>query len=754
VEAQRSFVLQPEKLDFESDIGHTNGIGSRFVDDPSRRHDFTLWEELLRYRQRHYGDRGTLDIWEGLMIRVEDVQLPVSGDTADFFWQSFVDLGLKQDVILKEVADYAFEIWVKTGRRWEKFYESVVGGLLERGLTQQAVEWHKRLRDPHLSCSNDILRILTPAIRVSNNLRATATNPLKPERHLIPAGLRAFQNICRGTHGHQIYGHAIAKLLQSDCVDHVFRIHNFLIGRDDHPQTYEDIQPLIEYTKEYGSPQFLQRLRQYASDRFPDQVEAIGEDVPIPEDQPNGQPEHAQQGPGGKTWIKEKPFKDDFGARIFATKALRFDMILSGLRMFGVTAIGPQSLREMAIRAHGSQDIANKLQELDKAGVSIGDSVYARLIRKLVTENRDILLSDLLRTDQHPDVLEDVQLQESLLLSYYIARDWRQYNMTLAILSEISEDEFDLANVHFRKYLAAGEWKMANKVVDNMALRGGTLHQKSIDFMAERVLRPRAPGRQPRRAGISAAQEIEFVSRILRRGASKRNLAVAELWVEMLKRLGMLNLWDELRECCLWLARQYSSSSDAARSVVSYPEKSQRNTSALTRQPGDPLLRKIFSRHMQTAIVAWGFRTRVSRQRKWTAPKESGSVSLIPWVRGLVLLRELEASGVCLSVAWIRRACRHRLAVLYGRHLLQYRRLNRTLRKENPYSIVRVLEDINIAWGEPSLFGDRDFHDTRGLVNPPNATEWRRIKKRRSAYLQEVGYSGMKEMYTTSEERK
>ncbi|KAF7590443.1 hypothetical protein BBP40_002847 [Aspergillus hancockii] len=668
---------------------------------------------------------------------------------------SFVDLGLKQDVILKELANYAFEIWVKTGKRWEKFYESVVGGLLERGLTQQAVEWHKRLRDPHLSCSNDIISILSPAIRLSNDFRQTATNPLKPERPerpLIPEGLKAFQNICRATHGHQIYGHTIAKLLQSGCIEHVYRIHNFLIGRGDHPQTYKDIQALIEHAKEYGSPRLFQRLHQYASERFPDQVEPIG-DEPVLDDSPERLPEHQQQEPGGKAWIKEKPFKDDFGARVFATKALRFDMILSGLRMFGVTAIGPQSLREMAIRAHGSQDIAEKLEELDKAGISIGDSVYARLIRKLVTENRDILLSDLLRSDQHPDVLEDSQLQESLLLSYYIARDWRQYNMTLAILGEIFNDEFDLSNVHFRKYLAAGEWKMANKVVDNMALRGGALYQESIDLMAERVLRPRAPGRQPRREGISAKQEIEFVSRILRRGASKGNLAVAELWVEILKRLGMLNLWDELRECCLWLVRQYSSSSNAARSVVSYPEKSQRDKGTLNRQPGDPLLRKIFSPQMQTAIVAWGFRMRVSRDRKWTS-QQSESDNLIPWVRGLVLLRELEANGVHLSVSWVRRACRQRLAVLYGQHMLYFQRMNRTLRKENPYSVVRVLEDINIAWGEPSLFGDHDFHDTKGLVNPPNTTELKRVKKRRAAYLQEVGYSRIKDMYSTSGERK
>ncbi|KAB8239487.1 hypothetical protein BDV23DRAFT_170925 [Aspergillus alliaceus] len=667
------------------------------------------------------------------MVRVEGVQLPVTGDTANFFWQSFVDLGLKQEVILKELTDYAFELWVKTGKRWNRLYESIVGGFLERDLTQQAVEWHKRLRDPHLPCPNDIIRILRPAISASNKFCTTAAIPWKRERHMIPAGLRAFENICRATHGHQIYGQTISMVLQSDWVDHIFRIHKLLIVRGDHPQSYEEVQPLLEYTKGYGSPQFFQRLHRYARSRFPDQVEATYEDDPLPEDVSAEQPEDQQPEPSGKAWLAEKPFKDDFGARLFATKALRFDMILSGLRMFGVTAIGPQSLREMAIRAHGCQDIVSKLQELQKAGISIGDSVFARLLRKLATENRDILLSDLLRSDQHPDVLEDAQLQESLLLSYYVARDWRQYNMTLGILGQIFEDESDLANVHFRKYLAAGDWKMATQVVDNMALRGGTLSQDSIDYIAEHVLIPRAPGKAPRRDDLSTAKEVQFVSRALQRGTSNGDLAVTELWIEVLKRLGMLNLWDDLRNCCLWLARQYSSKSNMTRSIVSYPKRSQRDMVALSQQHGDPFLRKIFSRQMQAAIIAWGFRTRVSQQRKWIAIHGNAYESLIPW----------------LSVAWVRRACRHRLAVLYGRSSLVNRRMNRMLRQENPYSVVRVLEDINLAWGEPYLFGDREIRDADGIVNPPNRTRRRRVKKMRSAYLQRVQLSQMKEVYSS-----
>ncbi|KAE8149024.1 hypothetical protein BDV25DRAFT_8163 [Aspergillus avenaceus] len=730
----RTLELQPEKLEFESDIGHTDDVGSRLVDDPNHRHNFALWEELLRYRQRHHGDRGTLDIWEGLMVRVGGVQLPVSGERADFFWQSFVDLGLKQEIVLKELADYASELWAQTGKRWDRLYERVVGGFFARGMTQQALEWHKRLQDPHLSSSNDILCLLKPAINLPRGVHSTVTTRWKPQRQLIPAGLQAFQNICRATNGHEIYADVISVLLQSDCVDHVFRMHTFLVERGDHPRSYEEIRPLIDFAKDYGPEQTWHRLDEYVNDRFPE-VEAThgGKSFEIEKDQlSRDQPLESK----GNSWVQEKPFKDDFGARLFATKALRFDTILSGLRMFGVTAIGPQSLREMATRAHGCQDLAHQLQEFEKAGISIGDSVFTRLIRRLAIGSRDILLSDLLRSDQHPDVLENAQLQESLLISYYLARDWRQYNMTLVILDEICKSENDLSNVHFRKFLTAGDFKMASRVVDDMALRGWTLSRESIDYMARRILTRRRPGKPSMRYDGSDTKDVVFVVQILRRGTSKGTAIPINLWIELLKRLGMHNRWNDLRKSCLWLASHYSSRSNTPRSAVSR-SKSERDTNDLFRPQGDFILRQIFTRHMQAAIVAWGFKLRVSIRRARANFQGPGREYLIPWVRGLTLLRELEQQGVHLSVEWIRRACRHRLAVLYGRRWPSSRRKNRLVRRENPYHMARVIRDIERAWGEPSLFGGRAVTDLNGLVNPPNMTRRKEEMTRKKIALVE-----------------
>ncbi|KAA8648861.1 hypothetical protein EYZ11_009827 [Aspergillus tanneri] len=704
----RDVGLQLEKLEFESDVGHSNDIGTRLVDDPTRRHDFALWEELLRYRQRHYGDKGTLDIWEGLMVRVEGVQLPVRGERADFFWQSFVNLGLKRAVIMNELENYASDLWKKTGNRWDRFYESVVGGFIEQGKPQRAVEWHKKLQHIHLSSPNDILRVLKPALTLCR--KPGSRDISSKNRRRISSGLWIFQNICHCTKDHRIYGPVICTLLRNGHYEDVFPMHKFLVARNDHPQTYEDIQPLLEFAKENWPRPLLQKLACYVDEHFPNRIDLMEKDDPTTKD--------LQTKKGA--WLEEKPFKDEFGARLFATKAFNFDMIISGLQMLGVSSIGPQTLREMAVRAHGSQDILDKLRQLQTAGISTGNSVFARLIRKLAAENREVLLSDLLKSDQHFEMLEDVAMQESLLVSYYASRDWRQYNMTLAILTEARKERPDLSNVHFRKFIAADEWRFASNVVDDMALRDRALSKESIEFMVRHVLTPRKQGHMPRHIrGRSLVKEVTFVSQILQRGVKAGTPVSPELWVEILKRLGMINRWHDLRDCSLWLARQYSSipKNTVGSRTISAPVK---RHSELARVDGNRLLEAIFTSQMQAAIVSWGFKMRISRNpEKEYQPFGVDSEVAIPWVRGLVLLRELEQNGVQLQVRDIRQACRQRLKVIFGRSFESSRGMNRMLRRENPYSIDQVIGDIHRAWGEPSLFGGREHDDLHRLVNPP-----------------------------------
>ncbi|KAI9368225.1 hypothetical protein BJX61DRAFT_537437 [Aspergillus egyptiacus] len=708
--------LSLDELEYESDIGHTRDIGTRLVDDPIHQRDFLLWLELLRYRQRRYGDQGTLEIWEGLTKRTGGIQLPVTGDTADALWESFVDLGLKRETILNEVVQYALQLWNDTGKRWPKLYNSIMRVLVDRGSTAQAVKWHQRLQNPHLSNPNDLIQCFNSVISGDAQSEKEVSD-LSPHReHALKPRLDVFREICKHTKGHHIYSQVIPALVGLEEFTEAFRMHFFLTKRDDHAQLFTEVEPLLEQAERFGPSQTYMKLRQYADDLLnshpPSTEEAEPNSDPIAE-----QPQRAE----GSAWFpEEKTFKDDFGARVFATKVLNFDMVLSGLKMFSVSAIGPLSLREMAVRTRGSQDLLDKLERLEKEGISIGNGVFARLLRRLAAEKREIILSDLIHSDQHPDMLEDVETQESLLVSYYTARDARQYNLTLAILREQLGEGPDLLNIHIRKHFAAGEWTMASNITDDMLSQGRIPAKKTISFIADGVLQPRKPGRGPVKPP-NPAQELAFLSGFLQRVVGAGASARSWFWREVLKRYGKIDSWAELRACCLWLARHYA----ASRPRVTPPSDNvQSPPKRLPQAKRQEILASIFTPQMLGAIVTWGFRIQPPSRLQKYCEAEMTDQELIPYVRGVSLLRDLKEIGVDVKTEEVRRACRQRLVILYGPPLISQLPLNRELRHLNPFTIDRVIADINRSWGEPPLIDQEEkarlYQKVTERVSPPS----------------------------------
>lgn len=697
--------LDPERLEFESDIGHTNELGSRLVDLPENRNNFELWAELLRFRQRHYGDKGTQTIWEGLTVRVRGVRLPCYGDHADFFWRSFLDLGLRREVFLKDVVDYAVSRRDK-GEFWSGLYEHVIGGLLERGMGKQAYKWHVQLQSSHLWDRGDFEKIL-PYILSSRNLSPDNSTLLLPGARStsrpklpVPVGIKTLKALCSMIDD-PIYGLVIANILERGYGEYALVMHNWLTFHEKHPKSIKEIKPLLEYVRNYGLRKEYDSLRRYAKERF--LSSSPGADLSqylLDSDVTDERKSKAE-------FSGERQYKDDLAARLFATRAFNIDVTVGGLRMLGVSKIGPRAIREMAARAHDSQELLANIKSLSKSGISIADSVFTRLVPKLASQNRDFLLADLLQSDQHPDVLEDVKLQESLLISYYMARDWRQYNVSLAILAEHFPDTPDLLDIHFRKHVAAGELGAASKVVDELTLRGRTLSEDSVDFMADKLLPNRRVRHRPQQ--IKGARDLDnmmYVFKVLQRVVPTGCYVSAAFWKELLQRLGMGNHWNELRECSLWLVRQYVHrpvENDKLRGIFPAHRKSG--------IPSDSrLLALIFCQKTQQAIVSWGFKFRVTRETesKYALKHPGTDDGLTPWVRGLLLLRDLEQAGLPLNTPSVRLATRTRLALLFGSYSHSAVRFNRMLRRVNPYSLARVLGDIDLAWGLP-LFQEKGY---------------------------------------------
>ncbi|KAL6234496.1 hypothetical protein BDW75DRAFT_161953 [Aspergillus navahoensis] len=683
---------QLERLDYESDVGHSDDIGTRLVDDPTHRNDFELWLELLRYRQRHYGDNGTLHIWEGMTKRVRGLQLPVDGETADFFWRSFVNYGLKHEATLNEIVDYALELQNQTGKRWPKLYQSIVGTFVKLGLEKQVVKWHKRLQNTYPPSDGDISECFTAALFDYDSFgRASAG---------LRARIAAFREICKHTNGHQVYDQVITALMSSGKSKELLRMHEFLIGQGDHPRSLEELKPVLEYVRIFSSNATKARLQRYRDERF-GRDNAADSRVPFPPTTDRSPAVCVED------QLEENGLKDDFGARIFATKALSIEMIISGFKTFRIPAIGPQTLREMARRARGSHDILEKLEQLEQSKISVGNSVFVRLLRRLAREKEEILLSDLIHSDQHHDVLEDTETQASLLVSHYAARDWRQYNLTLVVLKELLGEGSELLKIHFQKHLAAGEKDLAAQAVTDMLAQGFTLEPATLTFMVNYLFGPRKPGRKAvNQPNLRSTHTLPSAFRYLQNIALAGTCVPAKLWIELLKRYGMVGRWEELRTCCLWLARRYSTIPSPPGDEVQVSKN-------------DPLvLQQIFDRHMQEAIVSWGFIIEppsMLRSKNYHAIGMHGE-RLVPFVRGILLLRELHSKGIIVQSPLVRRVSKRRLVMLYGQPFFSNRKRNRRLRTLNPYTADRVIEDVNRAWGEPELFDEEGKKSVNWMI--------------------------------------
>lgn len=711
--------LDVDRLEYESSFYTEDG--KQLVDDPSRKHDFELWKELLQYRKRRYGHQGILEIWKGIVDRRNDIQLPVEGETADYIWKTFVEAGLADEQLLYDITKYAEKLWTNTVKRWSKLYQTVVGGLFTRGLPEEAVAWHRRLQAIHLSESNDIVLVMAQAV---------SCIPQKPpdwslySRETITLGngrgVRAFGEICLATEGHQIYETVIPFLLHKGLALDATYMHDFLVKRGDMPRDSSTAQQILDFATT-ESHTFSQKVRQRIKKIKSSTLNEAVLDSLVASEQTeaanNSQQETESDRPKDKEddWIKEKPFRDEFGARLFATKALTVEMITNGLQMFGVQAIGPLSLREIALRAEGPKDILEKIQALRKANITIRDCAFTRLVERLALEHKDIVLEDLLHSDQHPDVLEDVPVQESLLCSYLMARDWRLYNLTKAILYEVAKDDMD--NIQFRVSLSAKEWSAASDVVDRMYLDAKTLTQQSIDHMFYAVLTPRLPGRLQPYPEDPKIDEVGYAERILKLALRSGTEIDPQYWVELLKRMGMHrhDQWQRIQELCLWLAQHYVVQEDSP------------FLHSLSRSSGvDPdtilarnrtMIRHIFNPRMQMALIAWGFKSPLwykNTVHEIHDPVSGGMVIL--WTRGLLLLRDLERLGITIYPSFVRQACRERLQILFG-ELYSVKRWNRTLRQNNPFRFSRILNDMLTIY--PTLFTQEDHVDLHKLVDRP-----------------------------------
>ena len=690
-----------EALEFESNVGQDNAFGLQLVDDPKYRDDFWIWVELLRFRQRVYGLQGTVDIWEGIKRR--KLILPVRGPQADVLWSSFISLGFVHWEVLDEVHLHARKIFEDTGTAWQEIYKKIVGHLLATD-PRQAYRWHSLILPIHRPSPDEVSYLFNQALTSK-------------------VALSAFEQIYKEVDVRTGYGTIVPRLCNLELYDTAHQWHYLLIEMGDMPGGSHAVEPLMRHLSLYKSSE---QLRDFTRSLVDAHVPFTVSTSLASQGQPIISRESMSRMLGEAHSIAPKSFSDEFCARLFATKAFSVDMVMRGLRMLGMESIGPLSLREIASRDATTEAVAARMDQFRELGLSVGSSIFSKLVRQFAVEGKENMLEELLSSDQHPDALEDRELQETLLASYHAAQDWPRLNSTLAILTCHSKENvvFYEKNVILRCYIRQHNLTAAIKMLEDMRLARVSVSPLSTRLMRDTILRPRKVGRRP----VSLAVEFDDLGHLigLWQGILRCGGHVAPLlWREVFRRLGQTGRLKEFEKLALWLVVWYhpnnAKSLRARYSPYAGIKRRALVPSELSAYNYHHPYRLLFSLVQQEAIIAWGFRTLAEKPPAARPSLESTR----SWKWGIKLLLKLKEHGVAVSKDTVRRVIKHRLNILYGPGRSSVP-ANRLARVNNPDPLRVMLAEIRALW-------------ERLFVKTPRSSSAKR-RARRRLLTQATGY--------------
>ena len=687
-ESWRSCLVTFEQYEYESNLEAPAVQGPRLVDDPSHTGDWELWLELIGFQRRHCGTKGTKRIFKEIFRR--DLRLPTCGILADQLWDLLLRAGFYDHGLLEEIVTYAMCLKRSTGASWLGIYSGVVSIALKKD-PASIYHWHSKLRDNFPPSLRDYKKLFKLSIGCG--------------------GLARFRALYKDTPLVGMYRTVIWHLCSLQMFAGALEWHDLLYDAKDFPTSFTDIKPLLDHLTYLGDAPRLEKVVRALTENkigFSEVAEdLVQRNVTISREILNRQL-------GEVHGVRPKHLSDHFCARLFATRLFSVDTVIGGLQMMGAEAIGPLSLREIAVRDHCDPGaIRHHTDALETAGISLDNSAFCSLVRSLATENKRGILKSIVDCDLHPDTFTDFGLQERLLAQYTEESDLTKVERTLAILTTgCSEKNLQMVqlNLILRCQVTLGRSEKVLATLEELKRTGLPVTARSSRHLRVYWLSRRQVGRKAGRT-----RELNTIIQASQLTMQSGHFVPVIAWREILLRLGMAGRLMEFENLVLWLVDWYSSPAAKA----AYPKRillSSRGSQALigydlsqgklmNRDP-QRFLSALITTAAKHAIVAWGFQKPLKRRRNTRKVTMGPTVEENPrtrWTWGLHLLYKLRERGLPTEQGEIARICRHRLNILFGAEISQ-RKINRRMRSQpgarEPYSesvYIRKMEEI---WGE------------------------------------------------------
>lgn len=681
-----------EKMEFESNLEDLDPLRPKLLDDPIHRKDLRLWASLLAYQQRVHGLESARMFWRAVVRGT--LELPTTGPYARTLWSTFLDLGFTDDEVLREISDYADRTIASTGKRWPALYITIIRNMLLSGRAAETRSWHHRLITNHPPKATCFIKLCREVCYKGGDMETLAY-------------------LYKGNNVVGVYPKVISTLCEREEFTLAHKWHFILLSKGDLPTCTKDVEPLVQFLAIYH-PNMAQNITQSLAEAGVSFASTL---TSARETNTKISREMINLVYGDVFQIRAKQYNDSLGARWFATRWISLDIAMDAINALGIQQIGPLSLQAIALRELDAESVTRRIDQLQDLGISIGDSKFSMAVEKFARSGNQEFLDGLIRSDQHPDELEDFDLQEKLLLSYARVQDWSQYRRTLAIrLIGTKDPGVQTENIILRGHAHMGDVSAILASLRKMQLSGIPVMPKTISRIVSGFLHHRQRGKRPVTSRIKGENnDLDLVISILRDIMQSGSFVPASYWVEIIKRLGMLGRFEELKNLCLFLASWYGPANQAeSLDPVTKQEfhRYQISKAVPTHHPLHPL-KILFGRMTQAAIVEWGF-IQALKPHHPLHPRSglvcNANTSAPRVTAGIELLKELYHYGVHIDKDRVRSAILNRLIIYYGPGRSN-RLYNRADRARNPLSLHQMASQISDALGYTGIKEARRLED-------------------------------------------
>ncbi|KAI0415384.1 hypothetical protein F5X98DRAFT_346851 [Xylaria grammica] len=410
-----TLLSDPVRLAVESDFfrqGPAKEWHGRLLVDKFEHHgDLALWSCLLDYQMRINGPAGVAHVWKALWGR--KALYKVDGSLGQMFWRVMLEGALMSDDTYFLQGIWIYSEWMYDIHRvkWPQLYTTVIKHLLRTHQHQRVLQWHLLLAPnfyPGLGEFSDIIK----EFAVDKELYRLDTLPslykISPDKRL--------------------YTTLLPYLFDLGESELARKWRRLFVRHGEVPLAPVPVRPLLRFLNGY-----------HPNDTLTDEERAVLKSTPEPVkddqldqlDQLDLSRESMNRAYGQTFGISVKNYNDRLGAKWFASSWVGLDTAISTVSALGVEKIGPLSLQSIALRAKDSEELLNRISQLREHGISVVESNYLHIILYLARRNDNELLYDLLRSDLHPDIFDDLSLQTQLIDSGTPISDWRTLRLLL-----------------------------------------------------------------------------------------------------------------------------------------------------------------------------------------------------------------------------------------------------------------------------------------------------------------------------------